>query len=277
MIIENNPKKKYKKIAVIVLVVAVLGWLIYQQMTINSLRKVLMPTAGNPATGQMPSAPSSVSLSAKAEDVKQALMENEKSIHGVVKSVSGNNLAVEADIVDFSKFGGMNDEDLQKPVDSLPTRKKTYSVLTSDKTEFLSKKLGDIKQGDSIQVDANEAIYATKNITAAKIADPAGFTEKESSANQKFISGKAVKFESNILTVTAITKDGKESGTYAVNIVAGTKFMKQDFTNPPQNTAIKIEDIKPGDTVTALTASPIGDRKAFEATQVILMILPPKK
>jgi ribosomal protein S17 len=274
MIIEDNPRKKYKKIGIIGLAVAVLGWLIYQQVTISALKKIVMPTAGQPTAGETPSPlPAGSALSVKAQDVKKAIAENEKSIHGVVKMISGSILTVEADIIDFSKFSGMKDEDFQKSLDDFPKTKKTYTVKTNDKTEFTSKKLADIKAGDLVQIDANEPVYSSDTLTVVKIS----YSGPSAATDSKTIIGKVVKVDNKAVVIGPMFDTGQNVRTSAAGIGSGTKILKREFGDVPKDTVISLNDIKAGDIVETLAADPIGDRKEFEATRLILMIFPAKK
>lgn len=272
MIIENDPRKKYKKITVIVLVAVLLGWIVYQQITLNAIRKIVMPT-GN-ATN-----PNSVSVPGQAlsDDVvaqrKNELIADTRDLTGTVTAVSGNTIKVEAEVVDLEKIKDATVDDVK----TFAKTKKIFSVATNDKTEFLSKKLADIKGGDSIKVYADDALYTLDSITATRIVSPVVSDKDAATQGPKFVSGKAAKIENNAITLTAMSKDGKEAGTFTVKVGAGTKILKREFTNPPKDTGISLGDIKQGDGVTALAANPIGDRKEFDAMQVILTIAPPKK
>ncbi|MDI6777876.1 MAG: hypothetical protein QMD77_01685 [Patescibacteria group bacterium] len=277
MIIENDTGKKYKKVITVALVILALGWMIYQQMTLNAIRKIVMPAANVsiPAAGGggINSQGQETLSDEVVEQRKSELIANTRELTGTVASVSGSTLKVEAEIVNLEKIKETAADDPE----TFAKTKKNFSVATNDKTEFLSKKLVDIREGDSILVYTNDAVYTLDNITATRIVSPVVSAEDAATPGPKFVSGKAAKIENNVMTVTAISKDGKEEGSYVVKIAAGTKITKREFSNPPKDTEIKLSDIKQGDGVMALAAEAIGNRTSFEATEIILMIAPPKK
>ena len=207
------------------------------------------------------------------QQAKSDLIANTSDITGKVVSVSGNLIKIEAEIVDLDKIKDATTNDAAK----FAKIKKTFSVTTDDKTEFISKKLANIVQGDSIKVVTDDSPYATDSITATQVISPV-VTEKDvASQGQKFVSGKVAKIEKDVVTLTAISKEGKETGTYVIEINGQTKILRRELSNVFKETEIKLADIKAGDTVTALAADSINNRQRFEATQLILIIVPQKK
>ena len=90
MAMENSSWEKYKKIALIVFVVVIIGWMIYQQVTLNALKElVLFGNQSGSGTGQ--NVPADHTLSDDAvQQAKSDLIANTSDITGKVVSVSGN-------------------------------------------------------------------------------------------------------------------------------------------------------------------------------------------
>lgn len=270
---EKTQKKLF--IAVIAILVIVVGFLIWQQFAIIALKKTVSPSAidiSNEGADRL-------SLDAKpklpdylVEAAKNDLISDTKEIIGTVLEVKNNLLSVEAEIVNLEKIADAESTDIVV----LPKVKKIFSVTANEKTEFLSVKLGDVKPDGQIQVFSDDLIYKTDKITATKINYP--YAAKADSG-QKFVGGKVKEIKNNILTLAAMSADGKETGTYSVKIGKDTKFIKKEFSavvsenkefapQPPKITEIGVDEIKIGDVVVVLSNDPIGEKKEFEAIEI---------
>jgi hypothetical protein len=268
-------ENKLQKIILVSVAVAILGWMFYQQMTLSAIKKMVMPAANvlGPAAGE--SGTDSLGKVALSDEVvaerKAYFIADTKDLVGTVTEVSGNTIKIEAEIVDLEKIKEATVDNVQ----TFAKTKKIFSVAVNDQTEFLSAKLGDIKPGGQIKILSNDLVYKTDKITATKINFPYSANPV---SGEKFVSGKVKEKGSDTWTISAVSKEGKETGVvYSVKINKYTKFTRKDLASqPPKDTAISVGDIKSGDSVVALAPGPIGDRKEFEAIEILILVSPAK-
>jgi hypothetical protein len=243
--------------AIIILLVVIIGLVIWQQKTITSLKKMIFnPSGSETAAGDMEEVRQPADL---VELTRESLIKNTKEIRGKVLGVKGNSINMEADVVELERLPFAESLDLEK----LPRTKKNISVKTNDKTEFLSAKLEDIKPDVQIQVFTNDLVYMADQILATRVNYPyiSGMV-----SGQRFVSGKIKEIKGNVFVVSALSKEGKETGTYDVNITNDTKFIKKELAE--KETAYNMDDLKTGDNVLARASDPIGDRKQFDAVAI---------
>ena len=261
-------------IAFIAVLVIEGGFIIYQQIEINKLKG-----------GNLPNLPSSGASATKTPSYKVAatektISENIKDISGKITAVSGKTLTIEADIVDFSKLADLPDEDLAKPIDAFPKTKKSYQVLLSDKTETSGKGIDMILAGDAIKVFANELVYKTSNLTAAKIvlseaAKASGVEIKIVGGKIKEINDKFLVIESKIVDYSKVT-DIKSLDPKSIPFIDKTyKVLINDKTEFSDK---KLKELKVGDGGVFSSATPLADVTEFTAIKIVSPVpAPPKK
>ena len=123
------------------------------------------------AAGQNPTA--KVSAESVAENYK-GLQDLVKQFSGTIESVSGNQLTVNAKLVNYSKPKNLEkfkntEKSIQTTPDDFEVLAKKITVNTNDKTIFGKKQLADLKAGDEVIVDSNANPYNSNTILATKI------------------------------------------------------------------------------------------------------------
>lgn len=162
---------------IVVLFVAGGAMFYFQQKTINKLSdQINIQTISSSASRAASSGTGSTNSTAAVDAGKVKAMETGNYITGKITQISGNDLTVEADIIDWDKMkefvsSQANSVDYGK---TPPTVKKTYSVSANGETQYIMNKLGDLHVGDGIWVTAKEQVYQTDKITAAQIVSPYG-------------------------------------------------------------------------------------------------------
>ena len=257
--------------------------ILYQWRTIKLFKNQII--SGGQSNLQPPSETAKVSAPAyMVEAVRQTLSDNAKDVSGRVTAVSGKVLTVEAEIVDFGKLKDLSEDELSKPAETLPKTKKSFQVTIDDKTEFAGKKPEEISAGDSIKVFANELVYKTGNLTAAKVICPLGGEankpEQDPRKSVKFVAGRVRQITGNVLSIETVTPDFSKvkaediknmdpksvpviKKTYQVSVNGQTEFPDK-----------KLEDIKTGDIVQAFSDNLVSDVSEFTATKIVFLTPP---
>lgn len=179
-------KNIFPVIAILIIILLFAGGaMIYsQQKAISRLNALIVSgsasqtaSSGAGATSQnqqVPGGANSMSPASAVEAEKERAKENGNYIVGKITRISGNDLTVEADIIDWDKMKELASSQ-NKSADYMsnpPTVKKTYSVSTNGNTQFLASKLGDLHVSDSIWVTSSDKVYQTDKITATQILSP---------------------------------------------------------------------------------------------------------
>jgi hypothetical protein len=156
---------------IIVLLIAGGAMIYSQQKSIDKLNALAV--SGNNSKALLGGA-GSKNPAAAVDAGKAKAMETGNYIVGKITQISGNDLTVEADMIDWDKMKEFVSSQAKsadygkKP----PTVKKTYSVSANGETEYIMNQLKDLRVGDGIWVTAREQVYQTDKITAAQIASP---------------------------------------------------------------------------------------------------------
>ena len=154
---------KYTLTVIIVLMIGLIAFNIYQQRAITSLRQEV-------ASGVASNTNVSDNMSSTYLAVKKNIEDNTKAIKGTIISKNGNLLTIEASIVDFSKLSGLTEDELHQSIATFPTTKKNYKVSINDKTQFESLKFIDLLAGQMISIESEDLIYKNNNLVASKIS-----------------------------------------------------------------------------------------------------------
>jgi hypothetical protein len=211
-----------------------------------------------------------------AGSIKDELANLSDEILGKVISVSGKTIKIEAEIIDPDKVAQASS------VATLPLIKRTYTVGIDDKTEFVGKQLADIVPGLFIFVQANELVYDTTQLTAARIIDPAAAESGQVITSNPPIDGQIEKIEGSTLTVkVAATPANSEEKTFSVRITDKTRFLKMEIVTKKgdveaipvvRRSRINLSDIRVGDSVSVVPNSEINNGTDFDAGSITINV-----
>lgn len=245
----------------------------YQWRTINLFKNQII--SGGQSSLQSSSGTTEPGAPAyAAEAVKKTILESVKDVSGKVMAVSGKTLTIEADIIDFSKLPGLSEEELVKPIDSFPKAKKTYQILTDDKTKFAGKSLNMLSAGDEVKVLTNELVYQAGDLTAATIVssglskDSLNVTETIGGA-VKEIGDKSLTIEVSFIDYSKVSDVKNVDPRSAPKIQKTYKVLVDDKTEFPDK---KLKDIKTGDLVQVSADNNIFDASEFTAVKIVFPV-----
>lgn len=254
-------------IVIIVLLIVLGVSTLVLQRTIDSLKAMVMPIANNQTasnTGAVTTQAEKNLPDYMVEAIKSDLATNTKDISGKIKSVSDKSITIEAEMVDVEKISQAQSADFK----DLPKITKTLEVAIDKNTEFLSKKINDIKVGDTAKIYLKSSPYSKDALIAMQVVSPIA---ESGATGIKFIGGKVAKIGSDTITINSA--DENNPRTYTVKITNKTKIVKKEVA-PAKETGISFSDIKTGDSVTAFSADVIGDKTSFEASLLQLLVSP---
>jgi hypothetical protein len=260
--------KKILFIIVIIFLALAIGFIVWQQITINSLKRAIVPPEENTALSEEDNQPKQVLPDYLITATKNDLITNTKEITGIVNENKNSILTVEAEVFDLEnlRYASSMEES------ALPKCKKIFSVKIDGNTQFLSEKMSDIKTGQTIKVATDDEVLKQDILLAKEINCP--FVSNPL-AGEKIISGQVEETVNGTLIIV-ITEGDKKGGKYTLKAGNQTEIIKRDFSNlkKPTEAAIKFGDIKNGDSITAISGDPIGDRTEFEPVRIELLIGP---
>lgn len=261
-------KIKYILTAIIVLIVGLIAFSVYQQRAITNLKQEIV--SGNSLNNNVSG--SDLSL---YQAVKKNLEDSAKEIKGVIASKSGNLLTIQAEIVDFSKLSGLTKEALGENISTFPMTKKNYEVSVSDKTQFESLKLGDLSVGMTVVVDSDNLVYKSDQLNALKVVatKPDNLSSSQDFIDQiKTVSGEIKEVNTKYFTVGVVLTDyskikdpfSGDPNTYP-KIPKDYKIIFADKTVFSKGGK---SDLKVGDNITAYSDKPIFFVSEFIATKI---------
>lgn len=96
-----------------------------------------------------------------------AMLKEIKAIVGQIKEVGNGYLIVEVYHADYSKVQDIKNT----PYSDIPNVTKNYKIFVNEQTQFTSKKLNELKVGDSVQIFSGDPVYNVSEFTAVKIGD----------------------------------------------------------------------------------------------------------
>ncbi len=269
ILIEN--RTKYVLGAVIFFLVLIGVVVVFQQITINNLKK---GQTGENATALLKSAAINSPFTVQA--VKKNLEDTAKVLNGTIASKQGNIITVDADIVDFSKLSGLTEDQLHQSLGSFPKTKKRYEVSVSDKTQFDSLKLNELLQGMAIEVMSDDLVYKSDHLNASKITvqptTAPGVSFKDSILQTKEIAGQIKEINAKYLIVSVMWTDfNNVDGLSAVDPLTVKKIAKEYkvlIDNKTQFTDKKLSDLRVRQTVRAHALAPVYSLSEFTASQI---------
>ena len=278
MILLEENRTKYILFAIIFFLVLIGAVVVFQQITINNLKKDLSGKNEAALNSQKSTA---INNPSTVQAVKKNLEDNIKEIKGVITSKNGNLLTIEAEVVDFSKLSGLTEDQLHQSADSFPKTRKNYEVSFSDKTQPPSLKPESLSVGTTIMIESDELIYKSNHINASKItvvADqaevpPLGTSLEDQVRQTKFIGGiiKEVGDKYFVVGTTQIdlsqTKDSKDIEAGTAPIVA--KYYKVLFDDKTQFTDKGPNELKVEDFVRAFSSNSVYSVSEFTATKIM--------
>jgi hypothetical protein len=265
-----SQKIQYVFFLITIILFAVVGFFIfYQQKTINSLNRNLSSVAQKPiaSTSQeliIEKEPAAQQLKLNDDTVKtikDKIVSNSTDLIGEVSEVNKNFISIKADVIDLEKIKDATSTDFK----TYPKIMKFFYILVSNNTKVEPKKIGDIATGSPIKVILKSSYYSNDPIIASNIIFPYITIDHDIKPGNKFINGKIMKIVSGQITVKSINPNDLSEKTYSVKITPETRFIRSDFSNPPIETEIKFDIIREGDSVTALTEEPIGNKTEIQA------------
>ncbi len=107
-----------------------------------------------------------MNLNENIEDIKNSIRE----IRGVVRKVSNESIMVDAEIIDLEKLATADPAKIDfSKLENLPKKQNTYQVMITPDTQFPTRKLKDIKEGNGIIVYVKSGIYDTDKVEAERI------------------------------------------------------------------------------------------------------------
>lgn len=164
-----NPKLQNIILIIIMAMLIAGGVIIFlQQRSISALnRKVFSQAGGGGLTENMVVAddPEAKLAATLAEQIRNDLIKNTKSVAGTVQGTEGNSLILEAEVVDLPIISHAESSNYK----DIPKTKKIFRVAVNDKTEYKDKKVAEIKAGDFIAVVSGDLVYKTDQLTALTI------------------------------------------------------------------------------------------------------------
>ncbi len=103
-------------------------------------------------------------------DVEKALKADfvtgeDKNITGKIVSIQGDVLVVTAMVPDIEALKKI---DISKPF-AMPRVKRTYSIRVTSETVFPSKKLAELKVGDTVEISSAVSVLAVDNFIAKEV------------------------------------------------------------------------------------------------------------
>jgi hypothetical protein len=108
-----------------------------------------------------------LSVANSAVKTSDTFLKEIKDIIGPIKEIGGNYLIVEVSHADYSKI-----KDIKNiAYNDIPNTVTNYRVSVDEKTQFIGKKLGELKMGDNVQAFSDGPVYNVSEFTAAKIGD----------------------------------------------------------------------------------------------------------
>jgi hypothetical protein len=175
MIIDQEPS--YKKIAILVSVVALAAIAILAFLYIDNARQIKNLSAKLEGAGAGAIVPPNKKTTNQAagQPKQNTLTEVMKDFSGKVVNVSSSGLTIETQLVDFSKpknsdkFKNSSGEPLSLSDKDFETMTKIIEAGISDKTIFDKKPLVDLKVGDMVFVTSDKSPYTTDTVTAEKV------------------------------------------------------------------------------------------------------------
>lgn len=142
-----------------------IGLVVYQQgQEIALLKQTKQESLVVSNVNQTP--PPSISKDQENKEILKTIFDTNKIITGEIKSIAGDTLSMEAMVSDEV---GLKQADFSQP-SSIALIQKVFQVNVLSKTIFTSKKLSELKIGDTIKVSSNESILETDTITANEIS-----------------------------------------------------------------------------------------------------------
>lgn len=276
-------EKNLQNILLIVFIVLLLAggvFIFFQQRDINKLKNqgfgvnaFNLQDSGAASEAKIPSY--------RVAATEKTISESVKDISGKITAVSGKTLTIEADIVDFSKLADLPEVDLAKPIDTLPQTKKSFQVSTDDKTQFAGKAMEMISVGDTVKIFANELVYETNNLTAAKIvsseaAKASGIEIKTVGGKIKEIGDKFLVIESKIVDYSKVA-DIKSLDLKSIPFIID-KTYKVFINDKTEFSDKKLKELKPGDGGIFSSATPLANVTEFTAIKIVSPVpAPPKR
>lgn len=278
MILPEENRTKYILGVVILFLILVIIVVAFQQKTMMNLKKEISEkNTASLNSGKSTAINSPSTVQAVQESVKGSM----KEIKGVIKSRTGDELSVEAEIVDFSKLSGLTEDELSQNAASFPKTKKNYTVTLDDKTQFGSLKPEALTAGKTVMVESNDPIYTSNRINASKIsivadpneAPPPGTSIEDQIRQTKFVGGiiKEIGDKYFIVGTTQIdlaqVKDSKDIEAKTAPAVA--KYYKVFFDEKTQFVDKGPSELAVDQFVRAFSSSPVYSVKEFTATKIL--------